>query len=219
MLFSMHLANTKYSFEFKGTPCISHIFLCGSQHLGSLCGALERQHCCLCSSCAGHTGTSALKGWAPDSPGLSNACIVRCHDGFVLIPKHEALPRDREDAQLLPSPPCLAVCIPMSVQQEQGPPRVHHQESAIELSRQSEPGHPAGNQSQDILQHRHCSAPAHSSTHRGQHKQARGAWKGLGEGTLLKVVGRAENFLLSPGLALKPFSLLLSADVLQRCET
>lgn len=44
-------------------------------------------------------------------------------------------------------------------------------------------------------------------------------WREKLKGLLLKVVGRAENSLLSTGLALKPFSLLLSADVLQRCET
>lgn len=44
-------------------------------------------------------------------------------------------------------------------------------------------------------------------------------WHEKLKGLLLEVVGKAENFLLSTGLALKPFSLLLSADALQRCET
>lgn len=39
------------------------------------------------------------------------------------------------------------------------------------------------------------------------------------KGLLLSVVGSAGNFWLSTGLALKPFSLLLSADILPRCET
>jgi len=39
------------------------------------------------------------------------------------------------------------------------------------------------------------------------------------KGLLLSVAGSAENFQLSTGLALKPFSLLLSADILPRCET
>lgn len=44
-------------------------------------------------------------------------------------------------------------------------------------------------------------------------------WHEKLRGLLLEVAGRAENSPLPTGLALKPFSLLLSADVLQRCET
>lgn len=44
-------------------------------------------------------------------------------------------------------------------------------------------------------------------------------WHEKLRGLLLEVAGRAENSPLPAGLALKPFSLLLSADVLQRCET
>lgn len=61
MLFLMHLANTKYSSDFKATPCISHMILWGSQHSRSLSGDLRSHRYYSYYSCAGHTGKSALK--------------------------------------------------------------------------------------------------------------------------------------------------------------
>lgn len=216
----MHLANTKYSFEFKATPCISHIFLCGSQHLGSLCGALEGQQCCLCSSCAGH-GHICIKGLRSRPTLLSRGkhLHLRCHDGFVLIPSAPVSSQRKGGCPAGCHP--FAVCIPAPLHQQQG---VHREEGGAELSRVSEQRHPAHTgTAQPLLlppEHQHTATltrlgpllPREGST---------GSLEGHGKlkGLLLRVAGRAENFLLSPGLALKPFSVLLSADVLQRCKT
>lgn len=120
MLFLMHLANTKYSFEFKISPCISHIILCGSQHPGSLREDLKIHHYYLYYSSAGHTGKSAWKGYPPGSSRLLAVKITLAAFDFYLYYGVlgllvlfstlciQFLPKEREDAQVADtSPACL----------------------------------------------------------------------------------------------------------------
>lgn len=216
MLFLMHLAYTKYSFEFKATLAhFSHISLWQTAPGKFVRGSGDPALLFVFQLCwtQGHICIQGLRSrltWALKSqkPSLWGATRI-----LPSPPQIQALLREREDAQLA-AIPSFAVGIPIPLQQQQGPPGGHHEESGPELSWVSEQSHPAA-QGTASTAHRDTQGSGALLPQRGQDKQARGSLKGL----LLEVVGRAENFLLSPGSALQPFSLLLSADVLQRCET
>lgn len=113
----MHLANTKYSFEFKISPYISHIILCVSQHPGILCEDLETHHYYLYYSSAGRTGKSAWKGYCPDSSRLLGVKITSfdfyLHCGvlglLVLSSCIQFLCKEREDAQVADT---SSACLP-----------------------------------------------------------------------------------------------------------
>lgn len=151
--------------------------------------------------------------------------------GFVLIPMHPVSSQRKGGCTgSWHVHSFLAVCIQAHLHQEQGPaPRCRHDdcESSPELPHVSEKRSFANT---EALHSTHCCPPQHWETLRVMYTEAIPApgktgqttgkrWHEKVKGLLLKVVGRAENFPLSTGLAFKPFSLLLSADVLQRCKT
>lgn len=229
----MHLANTKYCFGFKATPSISPVILCGSQHLGSLCGDLKTYLYYLYYTCAGHTGKSSLKSQYPDSLtllGVRMTLAMECCGFYLHL---QFLPKEREDALIADiSSACHLHPNPSSSETQTTGDTLQHIGVADMLPVNPVPSL-AEQRPLPNIQPLHCTCcfpPQHWETLRvmrveavlapGRTGQTTGKrWCEKLRGLLLKVVGRAENSLLSTGLALKPFSLLLSADVLQRCET